>query len=64
MVDIGDRKSLGLTFVALSRTRKLTDLAFNPMFSFERLQKIGKCNGLKARLQEEECTNIMQSMLC
>ena len=64
VVDIGDRESLRLTFVALSRTRKLSDLAFNPMFSFERLQKIEKCDGLKGRLQEEERLNLMQSMLC
>ena len=64
MVDISDRESLELTFVALSRTKKLSVLAFNPMFSFERLQKIEKCNGLKGRLQEEECLNLMQSILC
>ncbi|KAL5725506.1 hypothetical protein ACHQM5_008644 [Ranunculus cassubicifolius] len=54
VVDIGDKESLGLTFVALSRTRKLTDLAFSPMFTFERLQKIKKCMGLKWRMLEEE----------
>ena len=45
---------IDLTFVALSRIRKLSDLAFNLIFNFERLQKIGKCGGLKSRLQEEE----------
>ncbi|KAL2500189.1 Uncharacterized protein Adt_25739 [Abeliophyllum distichum] len=54
VVDIGEKESLGLTFVALSRTRRLQDLAFNPMFTYERLQKIGKCDGLKGRRQEEE----------
>lgn len=53
VVDIGPKERLGLTFVALYRTRKLFDLAFNPMFSFERLQNIGKCIGLKGRSDEE-----------
>ncbi|KAF6168894.1 hypothetical protein GIB67_038391 [Kingdonia uniflora] len=57
--DAGDRKSLGLTFVALSRTRKLSDLAFKPMFTFERLQKLGKCAGLNSRMEEEECLRLM-----
>jgi len=64
VVDIGDRESIDLTFVALSRIRKLSDLAFNLIFNFERLQKIGKCGGLKSRLQEEERLNLMQSMFC
>ncbi|KAF5195646.1 Atp-dependent dna helicase pif1 [Thalictrum thalictroides] len=59
VVDIGEKESLGLTFVALSRTRKLSDLAFSPMFTFERLHKIGKCAGLKPRLDEEERLRIM-----
>ncbi|KAL2499053.1 ATP-dependent DNA helicase [Abeliophyllum distichum] len=54
VVDIGEKESLGLTFVALSQTRRLQDLAFNPMFTYGRLQKIGKCDGLKGRRQEEE----------
>ncbi|KAL2474964.1 ATP-dependent DNA helicase [Abeliophyllum distichum] len=60
VVDIGDKESLGLTFVALSRTRRLQDLIFNPMFSYERLQKIGKCEGLKGRRQEEERLRTIQ----
>ncbi|KAF5196426.1 Atp-dependent dna helicase pif1 [Thalictrum thalictroides] len=62
VVDIGKKESLSLTFVALSRTRKLSDLAFSPMFTFERLQKIGKCAGLKPRLDEEERLRIMSTV--
>ncbi|KAI3894970.1 hypothetical protein MKX03_027990, partial [Papaver bracteatum] len=49
VVDIGEKESLGLTFVALSRTRRLSDLAFHPMFSFERITKIGECKALPER---------------
>jgi len=37
VIDIDDRESLELIFVALSRTKKSSDLAFNLIFSFERL---------------------------
>lgn len=53
MVDIREKEILGLTFVASSRTRKLTDLTFRPMFTFERIKQIGKRKGLTKRLQEE-----------
>ncbi|XP_026428269.1 ATP-dependent DNA helicase pfh1-like [Papaver somniferum] len=54
MVDIGPRKSLGLTFVALSRTKNLRDLAFSLMFTFERIEIISTCHGLPLRHKEEE----------
>ncbi|KAI3835106.1 hypothetical protein MKX03_016792 [Papaver bracteatum] len=54
VADIGAKESLGLTFVALSRTRRLSDLAFHPMFSFERIAKIGECKALPERRQEEK----------
>ncbi|XP_026383518.1 ATP-dependent DNA helicase PIF1-like [Papaver somniferum] len=54
VVDIGPRESLGLTFVVLSRTRKLRDLAFSPMFAFERIARISTCRGLPLRRKEEE----------
>ncbi|KAI3899199.1 hypothetical protein MKW92_016429, partial [Papaver armeniacum] len=54
VVDIGSRESLSLTFVALSRTKRLSDLAFCSMFNFERLAKISDCLGLPKRRQEEE----------
>ncbi|MCL7028421.1 hypothetical protein MKW94_024005 [Papaver nudicaule] len=54
VVDIGPKESLGLTFVALSRTRKLKDLAFSPMFDFDRIEGIGACKGLDLRRKEEE----------
>ncbi|KAL5714287.1 hypothetical protein ACHQM5_016269 [Ranunculus cassubicifolius] len=62
VVDIGEKESLGLTFVALSRTRKLCDLAFSPMFSYERLNKIKACRGLLGRLEEEKRLDIMSKM--
>ncbi|KAI3913055.1 hypothetical protein MKW92_038757, partial [Papaver armeniacum] len=54
VVDIGPRESLGLTFVALARTRKLRDLVFIPMFTFERIARISTCHGLPLRRKEEE----------
>lgn len=51
-VDIGDTESLGLSFIGLSRTRKLCDLASSLMFSYERLSNIGNCRGLLTHLQE------------
>ncbi|KAL5698787.1 DNA helicase [Ranunculus cassubicifolius] len=54
VVDIGERESLGLTFVALSQTRKLSDLAFSPMFGFQRLDNIKNCRGLPVRRREED----------
>ncbi|KAI3895203.1 hypothetical protein MKX03_009388 [Papaver bracteatum] len=53
-VDIEAKESLGLTFVALLRTRRLSDLAFDPMFSLERIAKIGECKELPERIQEEK----------
>ncbi|KAL5717816.1 DNA helicase [Ranunculus cassubicifolius] len=61
VVDIGRKESLGLTFVALSRTRKLEDLAFNPMFTYERLLKIKECSGLPLRMLEEERLSYMSN---
>ena len=45
-------RSLGLTFVALSRVTSLTCLAFDPMPPFERMQAIAKSGMLKSRLEE------------
>ena len=45
-------KSLGLTFVALSRLKKITDLLLNPI-PFERLTNISKSKSLGPRIIEE-----------
>ncbi|KAI3927583.1 hypothetical protein MKX01_026516 [Papaver californicum] len=42
VVDIGSRENLGLTLVALSKTRRLLDVVFSSMFSFDRITKIGE----------------------
>ncbi|KAI3851247.1 hypothetical protein MKX03_002235 [Papaver bracteatum] len=55
VVNIGrTTERLGMTFVALSRTRRLKDLAFFPMFDYERLERIDKCYGIKKRRVEEQ----------
>lgn len=50
VVDIGNSEfCTGLTYVAITRARKLTDIAFMPFFSYKRLQAIGHSKTLKAR---------------
>ena len=54
VIDLGKSElSSGLTFVALSRLRKLQDGLFQPM-TCERLQSITKCKRFQERLKEEE----------
>ena len=43
----------GLTFVALSRLRKLTDILIQPM-TLQRLQSISKSKQILTRINEEE----------
>ena len=51
IIDLGDREiAAGCSFVALSR---LSDCLIHPM-PFERLTKIGKLQGLKRRVLEQE----------
>ena len=53
-VDLGESEnSLGVTYVALSRVKKLEDLVIEPM-TLQRLQAAKKSPNLKFRLQEEE----------
>ncbi|KAI3949437.1 hypothetical protein MKX01_000085 [Papaver californicum] len=54
VVDIGPRESLGLTFVALSRTKKIKRLCILSHVHFRKNSKIGECHGLLKRHQEEE----------
>lgn len=54
MIDLGKNEfAAGLSFVAISRVRSLSDIIFNH-FSFERLQRIQKCKQLCERILEEE----------
>src|SRR5687767_8766357 len=53
VIDIGDQEfACGLTFVALSRTRKLSDAIILPK-SFKRFQNIKKNKNLNERLLED-----------
>ena len=53
VIDLGDsEKSLGLTFVALSRVKSYKDFLIEP-FARERLEKISKSISLFPRLNEE-----------
>ncbi|KAI3924838.1 hypothetical protein MKW98_031089 [Papaver atlanticum] len=54
VVNIGTTERLGMTFLALSRTRRLRDLAFFPMFDYERLERIDKCYEVKKKRAEEQ----------
>ena len=54
VINVGKKEfSLGLTFVACSRVRKLTDLIFDPPFPFERLSNLANSQRL-LELREED----------
>lgn len=54
VIDLGKSElSPGLTFVAISRLRKLEDALFQPM-TFDRLKRIGQSKRFEERLSEEE----------
>ena len=54
VIDIGKKEfSTGLTFVACSRVRQLSDLLFMPPFSFQRVANLSKSARLKGRLLED-----------
>ena len=56
-VDLGDsEKSLGITYVALSRVKKLEDLVVEPM-TLQRLQAAKESTNMKYRIQEEQRLN-------
>ena len=51
--DLGPKEACtGLTFVHLSRAKRLVDLMVEPM-SFDRIGNLGNSSTMKARLQEE-----------
>jgi len=53
-VDIGKKEfCAGLTFVAISRVRRLTDVLFNPPFPFQRLANLAKSRRVQERKDEE-----------
>ena len=53
VIDLGTKKACtGLTFVCLSRAKRLVDLIIEPM-SFDRIGNFGNSSTMKARLQEE-----------
>jgi len=54
LIDIGNKEYFdGLTYVALSRVRKLEDMIVQP-FSFERLRYISNSKAFSFRQAEEE----------
>ena len=53
VVDLGKKESMdGLTYVALSREKKLTDMVIES-FSFERIYKLSDEKRFKFRVREE-----------
>ena len=54
VVDVGKKEfSSGLTFVACSRVRRLTDLLFDPPFPFQRVANLAKSQRLQERQIED-----------
>ena len=54
VIDIGKKEfSTGLTFVACSRVRHITDLLFVPPFAFQRLSNLSKSSRLSDRQKED-----------
>ena len=54
IIDVGTREfSSGLTFVACSRVRRLSDLLFIPAFPFQRLSHLSASQRLQERQQED-----------
>ena len=54
VINVGKKEfSSGLTFVACSRVRRLTDLLFVPPFSYQRLANLSKSSRLKDRVDED-----------
>ena len=53
VIDLGMKEACtGLTFVCLSRAKRLADLKVEPM-SFDRIGKLGNSDTIKARMREE-----------
>ena len=55
VVDVGKKEfSCGLTFVACSRVRQMTDLLFSPPFPFQRLSNLSNSQRLRERQLEDQ----------
>ena len=55
VLDIGKKEfCAGLTFVAISRVRCLTDVLFSPPFTYQRLNNLSKSKRMVERKQEEQ----------
>ena len=53
VIDLGPKEAcMGLTFVCLSRAKRLADLMVEPM-SLDSIGKLGNSDTMKARLREE-----------
>ena len=64
VVDIGKKEfSCGLTFVACSRVRQLTDILFTPPFTYQRLHNIANSQRLHERLIEDKRLALVQKKL-
>ena len=63
VVDIGKKEfSCGLTFVACSRVRHITDLLFTPPFTFQRLSSLSNSQRLRERkLEDQRLMTLQQS---
>ena len=64
VIDIGKKEfSAGLTFVACSRVRRLSDIMFDPPFAYQRVTSLSKSMRLTERKVEDarlclmECTS-------
>ena len=54
VIDVGKKEfSAGLTFVACSRVRRLSDIMFNPPFAYERVASLAKSMRLTERKVED-----------
>ena len=63
VIDIGEKEfSTGLTFVACSRVRHITDLLFVPPFAFKCLSNLSKSSHLSDRQNED--ARFLQLMSC
>ena len=55
VVDIGKKEfCTGITFVACSRVRRLTDMVFSPPFDYQRIANLGRSERLQERLREDQ----------
>ena len=54
VIDIGKKEfSAGLTFVACSRVRRLSDIMFDPPFAYQRVTSLAKSMRLTERKVED-----------